>query len=63
MIYQLLQIILMLVPYFIFYDQDDIAVGAVAVDNDDQNNICGQFDLIADATVTNLLIYLHESKQ
>ena len=41
-------------------DLDDIAVNAIAIDNDDLSAIRGQFDSGADATVTNLLIYLHK---
>ena len=41
-------------------DEDVITVNAVAIDKDDSTAIHGQFDSGADATVTNLLIYLHD---
>ena len=40
-------------------DEDIITVNAVAIDKDDPTAIRSQFDSGADATVTNLLIYLH----
>ena len=42
------------------HDPDNIAVNAVAVDNDYSNAIHGQFDSGANATVRNLHIYLHD---
>ena len=41
------------------HDPEDITVNAVKIAKDDPTAICGQFDSGADATVTNLLIYLH----
>ena len=41
------------------HDAETITVNAVAIDKDDATAIRGQFDSGADATVTNLLIYLH----
>ena len=41
-------------------DLDIITVNAVEITKDDPTAICGQFDSSADATVTNLLIYLHK---
>ena len=43
-----------------YWDSTDVAVNAVAIDNDDPSAIRGQFDSGADASVTNLLIYLHK---
>ena len=40
-------------------DPDIITVNAVEINKDDLTAICGQFDSGADATVINLLIYLH----
>ena len=41
------------------HDAETITVNAVAINKDDPTAIHGQFDSSADATVTNLLIYLH----
>ena len=41
------------------HDPDDIIFNAVRIAKDDPTAICGQFDSGADATVTNLLTYLH----
>ena len=41
------------------HDPDIITVNAVKISKDDPTTIRGQFDSGADATVTNLLIYLH----
>ena len=42
-----------------FHDPDDITVNAIKIAKDDPTAIRGQFDSGADATVTNLLMYLH----
>ena len=44
-------------------DPDVITVNVVEIDKDDPTVVCGQFDSGADATVANLLIYLHDYKQ
>ena len=41
------------------HDAETVTVNAVAIDKDDHTAIRGQFDSGADATVTNLLTYLH----
>ena len=41
------------------HDPNDIIVNAVKIAKDDPTAIRGQFDSGADATVTNLLTYLH----
>ena len=45
--------------YYWSGDPDIITVNAVEINKDDSTAIHGQFDSGADATVTNLLIYLH----
>ena len=40
-------------------DLDIITVNAVEINKDDPTAICGQFNSGTNATVTNLLIYLH----
>ena len=43
-------------------DPDIITVNVVEIDKDDPTAVCGQFESGADATLTNLLIYLHDYK-
>ena len=45
------------------HDPDNLIVNTIEIDKDDHTAVRGQFDSGADATVINLLIYLHNYKQ